>query len=146
VPETGLEAKFSMPYTIARSVLDDSIGFDTFTDSLVQDERTRDLTRRVKMYIHEGIESRWKLGSRPVLVRIRFRDGSVRERQVDISKGNPEVPLTPEELGKKFTDCARVCLQPQSIKAAIEGLENIEVLGAISELTARLRGNPVLAP
>ena len=37
VPQTGLEAKFSMPYTIARAILDDSIGFDTFTDRLVQE-------------------------------------------------------------------------------------------------------------
>jgi 2-methylcitrate dehydratase PrpD len=44
VPDTGLEAKFSMPYTIARAVLDDAIGFDTFTDALVRDERARRLT------------------------------------------------------------------------------------------------------
>jgi 2-methylcitrate dehydratase PrpD len=142
LPDNGLEAKFSMPYTIARSILDQSIGFDTFTDALVQDERARDLTRRVKMYIHDGIESRWKMGSRPVHVRIRFRDGSVRERQVDISKGNPEVPMNPMELGTKFTDCARTCLEPQAMKAAIDGLKNIEALGAISELTAWLCGKP----
>jgi 2-methylcitrate dehydratase PrpD len=140
VPETGLEAKFSMPYTIARSILDDSIGFDTFTDALVLDERARDLTRRVKMYTHDGIESRWKMGSRPVHVRIRFRDGSIRERQVDISKGNPEVPMTPEELGTKFADCARACLEPQAMKAAIARLRNIEALDSISELTAQLGG------
>jgi 2-methylcitrate dehydratase PrpD len=142
LPDNGLEAKFSMPYTIARSVLDESIGFDTFTDDLVQDERARELTRRVKMYTHDGIENRWKMGSRPVHVRIRFRDGSVRERQVDISKGNPEVPMTPTELGTKFTDCARACLEPQAMKAAIDGLQNIEALGAISDLTGWLCGKP----
>jgi 2-methylcitrate dehydratase PrpD len=146
VPETGLEAKFSMPYTIARSVLDDSIGFDTFTDALVQDARARDLTRRVKMYTHDGIESRWRMGSRPVHVRIRFRDGSIRERQVDISKGNPEMPMTPEELGTKFADCARACLEPQVMKAAIAGLQNIEALGTISELTAQLHGRDAPSP
>jgi 2-methylcitrate dehydratase PrpD len=74
VPDTGLEAKFSMPYTIARSILDDSIGFDTFTDVFVRDERARILTRRVRMYTHDGIEKSWKMGSRPVHVGIRFRD------------------------------------------------------------------------
>jgi 2-methylcitrate dehydratase PrpD len=140
VPDTGLEAKFSMPYTIARSILDDSIGFDTFTDALVRDERARNLTRRVRMYTHDGIEKSWKMGSRPVHVRIRFRDGRVRERQVDISKGNPEVPMTPTELGIKFQDCARPCLEPQAMRAAIDGLQNIETLAAISQLTARLCG------
>jgi 2-methylcitrate dehydratase PrpD len=140
VPDTGLEAKFSMPYTIARSILDDAIGFDTFSDERVRDERARNLTRRVRMYVHEGIEKAWKMGSRPVHVRIRFRDGSVRERQVDISKGNPEVPMTIQELSVKFEDCARLCLEPAAMQAAIRALQNIETLAAISELTAPLSG------
>ena len=140
VPHTGLEAKFSMPYTIARSILDPSIGFDTFTDGLVQDQRAQDLTRRVKMYVHEGIEKSWKMGSRPVNVRIKFHDGRVLERQVDISKGNPEVAMTPQELTVKFEDCARLSLDPAAMKAAARALQEIETLAAISELTAQLSG------
>jgi 2-methylcitrate dehydratase PrpD len=140
VPDTGLEAKFSMPYTVARSILDDTIGFDTFTDELVRNERARNLTRRVSMYVHEGIEAAWKMGSRPVHVRIGFRDGRVLEQQVDISKGNPEVAMTPKELGTKFEDCARLSLEPSATKAAIGALENIEMLPTISELTVQLSG------
>ena len=61
------------------------------------------------MYVHDGIEeSTWKGGSRPVHVRIHLRDGRILERQVDISKGNPEVAMTPAELKVKFEDCARL--------------------------------------
>jgi 2-methylcitrate dehydratase PrpD len=140
VPDTGLEAKFSMPYTIARALLDDSIGFETFTDALVRDERARGLTRRVRMYTHDGIERNWKMGSRPVHVSIKFRDGSVRERQVDISKGNPEVPMTDAELGIKFRDCARACLDSAATTTAIEGLKNVETFDKVSALTGCLRG------
>jgi 2-methylcitrate dehydratase PrpD len=140
VPETGLEAKFSMPYTIARSILDDVVGFDTFTDQAVRDERARNLTRRVSMYVHDGIERSWKMGSRPVHVSIRSRDGTVRERQVDISKGNPEVPMTAEELAVKFRDCARRCLEPAAVEEAIDALANVETLRTISELTSPLAG------
>jgi len=140
VPDTGLEAKFSMPYTIARAVLDDAIGFDTFTDALVRDERARNLTKRVHMYTHDGIERSWKMGSRPVHVSIKFRDGSVRERQVDISKGNPEVPMSDAELGIKFRDCARACLDSAAITAAIEGLKNVETFDKVAALAGSLRG------
>jgi 2-methylcitrate dehydratase PrpD len=140
VPQTGLEAKFSMPYTIARALLDERIGFDTFTDRLVQDEKAQALTRRISMYVHQGIENAWKMGSRPVNVRLRFRDGRVLERQVDISKGNPEVALTPAELNVKFEDCARLSLDPAVMNAAAQALQNIESLTAISELTLRLGG------
>src|SRR5215470_14266195 len=76
-PNTGLEGKFSMPYTVARSLLDDHIGLETYTDKLVQDPKAKELTRRVTMYVHDEIESAWKSGSRPVQVRIRLRDGRV---------------------------------------------------------------------
>jgi len=140
VPQTGLEAKFSMPYTIARSILDDSIGFDTFTDRLVQNEKAQGLTRRVTMYVHDGIERTWKMGSRPVNVKLRLRDGRVLERQVDISKGNPEVPMTAAELNVKFEDCARFSLDAVEYKAASQCLQNIEALKAIAEVTRYLGG------
>jgi 2-methylcitrate dehydratase PrpD len=140
VPQTGLEAKFSMPYTIARAILDDRIGFDTFTDRLVQDERAQALTRRVSMHVHAGIESAWRMGSRPVNVRLNLRDGRVLERQVDISKGNPEVAMTPAELNVKFEDCARLSLDPAAMNTAAQSLQNIDNLKAISELTLQLGG------
>ena len=140
VPQTGLEAKFSMPYTIARAILDDSIGFDTFTDALVREERAQALTRRISMYVHDGIESAWRMGSRPVNVRLRLRDGRLLERQVDISKGNPEVALTPAELNVKFEDCARLSLDSAAVRAAAQALQDIENVKLIAELTRHLGG------
>jgi 2-methylcitrate dehydratase PrpD len=141
VPKTGLEAKFSMPYTIARSVLDDSIGFDTFTDKLVLEPAAQELTRRISMYVHEGIESTWKGGSRPVNVKVHLRNGTTLERQVDISKGNPEVALTPDELQVKYTDCGRITLPEAEVKTSFEMLQTIEKVGAIADITRHLIGN-----
>jgi 2-methylcitrate dehydratase PrpD len=141
VPKTGLEAKFSMPYTIARSILDDGIGFDTFTDRLVQDAKAQELTRRISMYVHDGIEGAWTMGSRPVNVRLHLRDGRVLQRQVDISKGNPEVPMTAEELNVKFEDCARMSLDPAAITAASQALQAIERLKSIADVTLHLAGS-----
>jgi 2-methylcitrate dehydratase PrpD len=92
------------------------------------------------MYVHAGIEDAWKSGSRPVNVRLHFRDGRVLERQVDISKGNPEVAMTPAELNVKFEDCARLSLDAGAMKAAAQALRNIEELTGIAELTRHLAG------
>jgi 2-methylcitrate dehydratase PrpD len=139
-PNTGLEGKFSMPYTVARSLLDDHIGLETYTDELVQEPKAKELTRRVTMYVHDGIESAWKSGSRPVHVRIRLRGGRVLERRIDISKGNPETPMTATELSRKFKDCARRSLAPDEIKAATKAVDTIECLESISDLTTHLAG------
>jgi 2-methylcitrate dehydratase PrpD len=141
-PKTGLEAKFSMTYTIARSILDDNIGLDTYTDRLVQDPRAQELTARVKMYVHEAIDEAWKRtgGSRPVLVRIRLRDGRTIEKQVDFSKGNPEVPMSTKELSRKFEDCARQSLSEGAMKAATAALARIESVDSIAEIAGYLAG------
>jgi 2-methylcitrate dehydratase PrpD len=73
-------------------------------------------------------------------VRLHFRDGSVRERQVDISKGNPEVPMTPAELNVKFEDCARLSLDTAAMQAAAHSLQTIESLAAVADLTRHLGG------
>jgi 2-methylcitrate dehydratase PrpD len=139
-PKTGLEAKFSMPYTIARAIMDDSIGFDTYTDALAKDPTAQQLARRITMYVHDGIENTWKGGSRPVNVRIHLRDGRVLERQVDISKGNPEVALTPAELKVKFDDCARLSLGALDTAAAAKLLQTLETLPSLDVLTGHLAG------
>ena len=92
------------------------------------------------MYVHDGIEKSWRTGSRPVNVRLRLRDGRVLERQVNVSKGNPEVALTPDELNVKFEDCARLSLDSVAVKAAAQALQTIETFKAISELTRELGG------
>ena len=144
-PDTGLEGKFSMPYTVARSLLDEHIGLDTYTDRSVQEPKARELTRRVKMYVHDGIERAWKGGSRPVHVRIRLRDGRLLERQVDLSKGNPEVPMTAAELKRKFADCAGQSLSPADMSAATSAVDMIESLGSIADLTVHLAGHATAA-
>jgi 2-methylcitrate dehydratase PrpD len=141
VPKTGLEAKFCMPYTIARAIMDESIGFDTYTDALATEPAAQDLTKRISMYVHDGIENKWKGGSRPVHVRLHLKDGRVLEQQIDLSKGNPEVPVTPTELKVKFDDCARVSLNKAAMAAATGALQTIEKLSKISELTRYLAGS-----
>jgi hypothetical protein len=92
------------------------------------------------MYVHDGIESTWKGGSRPVHVRVHLSDGRILERQVDISKGNPEVPLTPAELEVKFDDCARLSLDATRMSAAKQALRILETLPKIADLTAHVSG------
>ena len=62
------------------------------------------------------------------------------EHQVDISRGNPEVALTPAELNVKFEDCARLSLDPAAMRAAAQALQDIENVKAIADLTRHLSG------
>ena len=139
-PKTGLEAKFSMPFTVAWTLVHPQVSLDTFTDAAVKQPKVLGLVRRTRNYVHDEIERKWKMGSRPVHVRLCMKDGTTLEKQVDISKGNPEVALTAEELQRKFEDCARFALSHEGVRSAVEQLRGIDRLKSIRELTAVLAG------
>jgi 2-methylcitrate dehydratase PrpD len=140
VPNTGLEGKVSIEYAVAKALIDGRVMMDAFTDEAVQAPAAQQLLRRIEMQVDEQIEREWKMGSRPVRMKFKLRDGRVIERKVDISKGNPEVPLSTEELREKFTGCARLSLDGDSISAAVGLLENLENLDQISKLSELLAG------
>lgn len=139
-PKTGLEGKFSMQYAVARALMDRRLTLDTFTAQAVQAPAVQELLGRVEMHVDEEIDRAWKIGSRPVRMRIRLRNGRTVEKQVNISKGNPEVPLSAEELRAKFADCARLSLEPDAVRSAMNALESLDGLKAVTELTAILAG------
>jgi 2-methylcitrate dehydratase PrpD len=55
-PKTGLEAKFSMPFTVAWALVHPQVTLDTFTDAAVKQPKVQALVRRARNYVHEGIE------------------------------------------------------------------------------------------
>jgi 2-methylcitrate dehydratase PrpD len=141
VPVTGLQGKFSMEYGVARALLENRVTMDAFTDQAVQSEPIQKLLPRIKMSIDDEIEKAWKIGSRPVHLRIWLTNGRMVEKKVDISRGNPEFPLTSEELGEKFVDCAKVALDPETVQSAMDALRNIDQLKNLSEFAALLAGS-----
>lgn len=137
-PTTGLEGKFSMPYTMAAALLDKCINLDTYTDSMVRRSEIEELLQKVIMFADPRIN--WQKGPRPVIVEIELEDGKIFSRRVDISKGNPENPMTGEESEKKYRDCARFILGEKEISQSLTLLSKLEELNNVSELITLLAG------
>lgn len=139
VPENGLQGKFSMPYLLARAIIDGRLFLDAFTDSAVRDENVLRLAERVQMRLDPDLQPT-ALGSRPCKVTIRLRDGRSFSRQIDYAKGSREAPMTAEELKEKFVGCARQALDDSSIERIIEDVEHLETLQDIGPLCRLLMG------
>jgi len=60
------------------------------------------------------------------IVEIVTKDGNKFLERVDLPKGEPESPLTDEEIRKKFTDLASCCRSKEEIANIIEIVENTE--------------------
>ena len=139
IPENGLQGKFSMPYLLARAIIDGRLFLDAFTDSAVRDENVLRLAERVQMHLDPDLQPT-ALGSRPCKVTIRLRDGQSFSRQIDYAKGSREAPMTVEELKEKFVSCARQALDDSSIERIIEDVEHLETLQDIRPLCQLLMG------
>lgn len=138
LPDTGLEGKFSANYTVARAIIDGRLPLGAFSDEAVQEPEVRRLVERVEIKVDEAIDRAWKIGSRPVQLRATLTDGRTIEKDVAISKGNPEVPLTTEELHAKFRDCASLVLPADAVDEALDQLAHIERVPAIAPLNRLL--------
>lgn len=139
-PTTGLEGKFSLPYTLAAGALDGKFGLDSFTDAAVRRPEIERLYARIETA--EDPSSRGddpefekrSSGSRGfVQVEVKLRDGRSDRIRVDKAPGSPSRDLTWDELRGKFMDCARGA-KHVSEKSAAEAFEKIRKLEEVDDL------------
>ena len=139
VPENGLQGKFSMPYLLARAIIDGRLFLDAFTDSAVKDKNVLRLAEKIQMHLDPDLQPTAQ-GSRPCKLTIRLRDGRSFSRQIDYAKGSREAPMSDEELKQKFIDCAREALDDSTIERIIEYVEHLETLEDIRPVCQLLIG------
>lgn len=126
-PQTGLEAKFSIEYAAAATVLDRTLTLDSFTDEAVARPAVRSLMRRVRRYQvpADGVFS-GLTGFTDIAVKA---GGESFERHVDRVPGSPDWPLSRDDRRSKFLACASRTLGG-------DGAESLLTLaGALADLT-----------
>jgi 2-methylcitrate dehydratase PrpD len=139
IPRTGLEGKFSMPYLIARALIDGKVMLDTFTAEAVRNKEVLQLLDKVEMKVDPKLQS-GPDGSRPATVTIRLKSGQTQMLHERFPKGSPQVPMTRDELLAKFRACARGVISEASCERALGYLDRLETMGSIKPLAAVLRG------
>lgn len=104
-PQTGFEAKFSMEFAMASSIVARSVGLSQLTDGFVLRDDVQALMRRVSIATKpEKLNGSAFADSDSV--EINTADGkTLRSGPVVYAKGSAELPLTRDELLDKFVDC-----------------------------------------
>lgn len=100
-PKTPLAGRFSTPYVVAATLVRGSAGPEIFTRDMLSDPQILDVARRVTV-TEDPAFTALTPAKRPARVRVHFTDGSQREHQVMGSKGDPDQPMTADELETKF--------------------------------------------
>jgi 2-methylcitrate dehydratase PrpD len=142
LPDSPLDAKFSLQYVLTRALLDAGVGVNDFVETSYRQKEIRDLLPRVHVaaYNETGVgnfpESN-HFGGRVVIT---LKDGTQLSAQVDQPLGRTSAnPLPPELLREKFVLCARTTLRPDALADIADRIERVETLTRISELMAPIQ-------
>jgi len=131
-PKSAYEGKFSIPYCIAAALLRGKVLLGDFTEEKVSDPEAQALLSRVAfLYPEDFNEDPMSLAQEVV---VKLSNGAEYSYKVDTPKGDPQNPMTEDELSMKFKDCARLSLPQIEIEKVLEIVSKLESLGNISEL------------
>jgi 2-methylcitrate dehydratase PrpD len=113
------------------------MGLAQFSDASVQDPRAQALLQRVRLEHPDAGKLDWNV-TLPDMVKVTLRSGRQVQQRVDIPKGDPELPLTWDELVAKFRDCGAVVLPTPQTEAAVQRLATLETLETLQPLMTHL--------
>jgi 2-methylcitrate dehydratase PrpD len=134
-PETGLEGKFSLEYTVARTLLSGKLWLKHFTDGAVAEPEVKNLMEKMKWvekYPMPVMGTSQGFGVKSVTVKL--RDGREYSKEVSIAKGMPNNPLGLDEFNSKFRDCASVVLSEEDVEESLSLLSNLQQVNNIRKI------------
>ena len=137
-PKSGLDAKFSVQYCLARATLQGRIRLEDFEGDAHDDPAVRALMTRIHAAPHPnaGTANEEALGAE---VRVTLNTGEVIAKKVGAALGRgPDNPLPAGALAAKFVNCAGRALPPASV-ARLQGmLETLETAASLKAVVAAI--------
>ncbi|MBI4307201.1 MAG: MmgE/PrpD family protein [Chloroflexi bacterium] len=132
-PRTIVDAQFSIPYTVATALVKGAVVMSDFTDAAIRDERVLAVSTRVRPRVEPDLMAQ-RLP--PSILEVAL-DGATLTQRIDYPFGDPQNPMSPEALARKFRDCASHSVRriPRSrIERAIDvvaHMEKVDDAGAV---------------
>jgi 2-methylcitrate dehydratase PrpD len=131
--KTLLDSQLSGPFSVALAIAHGRAGYRDFLRG-IQEKSVLDLAKKITMVE----DPRLGLQDRTAIVDITTKDGKTYSQEVNLPKGEPEIPLSKKEIEGKFRDFASITLETKKIESALDILNDLENLNDFSELVKRL--------
>jgi len=131
--ETPYLAKFSLPFCIAMAIKYGRVGFKDFNASRIEDLEIIQLMGKITLHsdpeLTNSYPAKW-----PARVEIITSDGRTLKGASDYPKGDPENPLSEEELFQKFKSLTDGLISNTASEAIIERVMNMESISDVGEI------------
>jgi len=120
-------AKMSTPYSVAVALATGKAGIEEFSIEGINDSEISSLTKKVAVCADEELTALFPEQC-AAIVEVTTNDGICRTERVDVPKGEPENPLSDDELKEKF-----VSLATYGNKSKEEDQEIIQIVWNLEE-------------
>jgi 2-methylcitrate dehydratase PrpD len=121
-PAEPLEGKFSMQYCVASALTNGWVDLRTFTIASIGDPPTRELMKRVTLYVDDDVRENSEFGA---VITVRTVGGRQIRRIVPLAKGKPERWMDESDRRSKFVDCAAPITGPIRAVAIFRALQEL---------------------
>jgi len=130
-PQTPFEAKFSLTYTVAAKIILGRVREQAFLESALSNPKIFAMEDKIELAVDPECSAKFPL-HRSAKVAIEMKDGSIYAHQQLTRHGDPDEPLTDQELIDKFYELAEARVgvkQAQTIAAELLGKSALSVRG-----------------
>ncbi len=138
-PQTIFEAKFSLPYVAAMALRTGrGVRMEAFSDALLADQELRHLIAKVEVSVDAELDAQFPK-RRAANITIETTDGETFEHYAPTRKGDPDNPLTDDELAEKFLELTESVLGDDGAAELLDALWRLDEtadLGAIAAVAS----------
>ena len=129
-PEGEYQAKFSIQYTVAHALVHGSVRLNAFLPERLSDPDVRALMKKIEVVADPELSKGYP-SQRAAQVEIETNDGRTLAHFQPTRKGDPEMPLTDEEVNEKFLELAEPVIGEAAARALLGELWRTEALASV---------------
>jgi len=137
-PTVGIDAKFSIPFTVATALVYGEVTLDHFTPQALKDTDVLRMAERVT-YETETHEERHE--SVQGYAEMKLKNGEIKSKRIEFAYGHPRNPIDDRSLIAKFVNCASHGVKDFSddaLKKIMQMVMHLEDLRDVRELMNEL--------
>jgi len=136
-PQSIVDAQFSMPFGAAAALLNGKAGLNEFQPAVIRSQPVREMMRKIECTVDPELERTFPKQWRATAEILTEGEKSY-STTVEYPKGDPENPLSWDELKERFHDLTgRIMKKEQRLKI-IEGVERLDGIGDIGKWSSLL--------
>ena len=133
-PKNTLAGKFSVPFAVASTLINQSSGVESFTWEKVRDPNIQAFADKVEVFEDPAFTAMMP-DFRPSRVTVRLYDGTELSAEATTNRGDTEDPYDDDELDRKYTELSGRVWNTTVANSVYDHCFSVDRLTDINELT-----------